>query len=157
MRLLRSTSPAETRRWAAQLGTLLRAGDVVALRGALGAGKTCFVQGLARGLRIPARAVASPTFTIVREMHGRLPLYHLDLYRISDESELAELGLEGYLYGDGVCAVEWIDRFPSLTPGERVDIELSLAGEKARDLSLTGHGARGRALVEQWLGRLSLP
>jgi tRNA threonylcarbamoyladenosine biosynthesis protein TsaE len=160
-RTARTASPEETRRLAARLGRLCRAGDVIALGGELGAGKTCFVQGLARGLGVKrGTRIASPTFNIVLEHQGRVPLYHVDLYRLTDESELAEVGFHHYVYGDGVCAVEWLSRFPSLAPPQRLEIELrvagplssAVAGSRERMLLVTGHGARGEELAAAWLG-----
>jgi tRNA threonylcarbamoyladenosine biosynthesis protein TsaE len=107
----------------AAVGRVLEAGDVLSLIGPLGAGKTCFVQGLAVGLGVdPARRIASPTFTIVNEHPGRAPLYHVDLYRLEEEKELEQIGLREYLAGAGVAAVEWFDRFPSWKPTERLEI-----------------------------------
>lgn len=162
-RTVETHAPAETRRLAARLGRLARPGDVIALVGDLGAGKTCFVQGLARGLGVPASdRVASPTFNIILEHAGRMPLYHVDLYRIADESELAEIGLEGYLYGEGLCAVEWMDRFPGLAPRERLEVTIAMIDDprdrmgRGRRITATGHGARGRALVAAWLDERAL-
>jgi tRNA threonylcarbamoyladenosine biosynthesis protein TsaE len=150
-----SATPASTRSLAAQLGRLVAAGDVITLDGDLGAGKTCFVQGLARGMGLATRDVASPTFNIVKEhlptRAGGLRLYHVDLYRIAGASELDELGMETYLYGDGVAAVEWMERFPSLSPPERLELRIAIEGPKQRTLTITGHGARGEALARAWL------
>jgi tRNA threonylcarbamoyladenosine biosynthesis protein TsaE len=94
----------------------LRRGDVLALRGDLGAGKTHFVKGLAAGLGAPS-AVTSPTFTLIHEyLGGRLPLYHFDFYRLEDEDEALKIGLDEYLEGDGVCVIEWAEKFPGLLP-----------------------------------------
>jgi tRNA threonylcarbamoyladenosine biosynthesis protein TsaE len=151
-RVLYTEGPGATRRLAERLGRRARPGDVLALVGDLGVGKTCFVQGLARGLGVTRGRVASPTFNIVIEHAGRIPLYHIDLYRIADRGELAELGLETYLYGPGLCAVEWMDRFPELAPAERVEVGLSIEGARKRRLTVRGYGARGEALVRDWLG-----
>jgi len=100
-------------RWAAGL----EAGDVLLLKGVLGAGKTCLAKGLALGLGLVADDVASPTFTLIREhLGGRLPFYHMDFYRLDGPSELAKLGLEEYFDGAGVCVVEWPERLGSLAP-----------------------------------------
>lgn len=148
---VRSAGPSETQRLAARLGKLCRGGDVLQISGDLGAGKTCFVQGLARGLEVPAGTrVTSPTFNIVLEYAGRVPLHHLDLYRLGDEGELREIGFDHYAYGGGVCAVEWMERFPSLAPPERLAIELAIDGPRARTLTVTGHGARGVELEQAW-------
>src|SRR5207237_5335442 len=107
----KSRSPSETQRLGERLGAVCEPGDVIALVGDLGAGKTAFVQGLARGLGVPdEERVASPTFDIILEHAGRLVLHHVDLYRLGSEDELAELGLGELLAGDGVAAVEWFDR-----------------------------------------------
>lgn len=107
--MLRSHSVAETQRLGALLGGLLAPGDVVLLHGDLGAGKTAFTQGIAVGLGV-ARAVNSPTFTILKEYEGRLPLYHFDLYRIESPDEVYALGFEEYLDGAGVSVIEWAER-----------------------------------------------
>jgi len=94
----------------------LRRGDVLALCGELGAGKTHFVKGVAAGLGTEGE-ITSPTFTLIHEyIGGRLPLYHFDFYRLEDEDEALKIGLDEYLDGDGVCVVEWADKFPGLLP-----------------------------------------
>ena len=96
----------------------LRRGDVIALCGDLGAGKTHFVKGITDGLRSDA-AVTSPTFTLIHEYRGgRLPAYHFDFYRLEDEDEALKIGLDEYLDGDGVCLIEWADKFPALLPAQ---------------------------------------
>lgn len=106
---LRSASVEGTQRLGEVLGGLVLAGDLVLLEGDLGAGKTAFTQGIAKGLGIEG-IINSPTFTLLKEYAGRLPLYHFDLYRIEDPDELALLGFEEYFTGDGVSVVEWADR-----------------------------------------------
>jgi tRNA threonylcarbamoyladenosine biosynthesis protein TsaE len=134
---------------AARLGRLLAAGDVLALIGPLGAGKTTFVQGLARGLEVPPdRHVASPTFALVNEHPGRVPLVHADLYRINDARELDELGLAD-AYDRAAVAIEWLDRFPDAAPGERLTIELEIAADGVRCVTFRGTGARAEALVAE--------
>lgn len=122
------------------LGRTLRGGEIIALHGVLGAGKTQLVKGLARGLNF-AGDVTSPTFTIVHEYRGgRLPIYHIDLYRIRNENEAVDLGLEEYLPGDGVTVIEWPDRIPSLLPPQTRHWELevvSLTERVIRDVSAT--------------------
>src|SRR5579871_1879805 len=154
MRTVITDGAEETQELAARLGALVEKGDVIALVGPLGAGKTAFVQGLARGLGVREARVASPTFNILLEYRGRLTLHHLDLYRLGDESELIEIGFDHYLYGEGVCAVEWMDKFPSRAPADhlRVAIAFDPAAARRRTLSVEGTGPRGRALVEKWLG-----
>lgn len=135
-----------TQRFAAQLAELLAPGDVLALEGDLGAGKTTFTQGLARGLGI-AEQVNSPTFTIVKEYHGRLPLYHIDVYRVADDPE--SLDLDAYLFGDGVCVVEWASLIESLLPEQRLTVTLRHAEGEARLCQLTGRGVRYETLCEE--------
>jgi tRNA threonylcarbamoyladenosine biosynthesis protein TsaE len=155
---VRTHSAAETRRLAARLGRAARAGDVLALVGGLGAGKTCFVQGLALGLGVPREEhVASPTFNIVLEHRGRLPLHHVDLYRIGSPDELSELGLEQLLEGGGVAAVEWADRFPELLPRDHLELRFIVAGPRARAIEAVPHGPRSAALADAWLRRTRPP
>jgi tRNA threonylcarbamoyladenosine biosynthesis protein TsaE len=132
---------------AERLGRLLQAGDVLALVGPLGAGKTTFVQGLARGLEVPAdRHVASPTFALVNEHPGRVPLVHADLYRISDPRELDELGLTD-AFDRAAVAIEWLDRFPEAAPADRLTIEIEIAPDGGRLLTFRPTGARAKTLV----------
>jgi len=130
-----------------RLGRALRAGDVVALVGPLGAGKTTFVQGLARGLDVPPdRHVASPTFALVNEHPGRVPLVHADLYRIEDARELTELGLVD-AFDRAAVAIEWLDRFPDAAPAERLHIAIDFAPHDARRLTFTPVGPRAAELT----------
>ena len=118
-----SHSEQETEALGASLAARLRAGDVVAYRGDLGAGKTAFTRGLARGLGCGGR-VTSPTFTIVNEHEGKIPLFHFDLYRLGDEEELWDIGWEDYLSRGGVCAVEWSESFPEALPPDCVTVTI---------------------------------
>ena len=121
---------------------------MLALTGPLGAGKTTFVQGLARGLDVPPdRHVASPTFALVNEHPGRVPLVHADLYRIEDARELAELGLVD-AFDRAAVAIEWLDRFPDAAPADRLEIAIAFAGDDARRLTFTPTGARPAALID---------
>jgi tRNA threonylcarbamoyladenosine biosynthesis protein TsaE len=121
-----------TRMVAAEFVASLKAGHVVALVGDLGAGKTEFVKGLAAGLESPA-TVTSPTFTLIHEYRGgRLPLYHMDFYRLSSEDELDEIGFDDYLNQPGVCAVEWANRFPQRIPSTAIWVTLSIAENNER-------------------------
>ena len=114
-------SPDETREVAFRLGSLARAGEIYTLNGDLGAGKTVFAQGFAAGMGID-ETVNSPTFTIVQEYTGRLPLYHFDVYRIEEPEEMEEIGYEEYFFGSGVCLIEWAEQIRELLPGDRTDI-----------------------------------
>lgn len=130
-----TTSPEETYRLAAELLQTLRPGTVLALHGELGAGKTCFVQGLAQAMGVK-RAVGSPTFTLINEYPGPLPLYHIDLYRIGGVNEALGLGLEEYLEADGITAIEWAERVAELLPPSTIHIRL-VAGVKPEERTIT--------------------
>jgi tRNA threonylcarbamoyladenosine biosynthesis protein TsaE len=142
-----SRSPEATRVLAARLGDRLAPGDVVALNGELGSGKTEFVHGLAEGLEVPPHMVASPSFTLVHEYPGRDPLVHLDLYRLEDLPAELLPDLEEYLSGPQVVAVEWARRLAPLLPGDYLEVDLEILGENERQLTFTGHGERSWALV----------
>jgi tRNA threonylcarbamoyladenosine biosynthesis protein TsaE len=131
------------------LGETARPGEVITLGGSLGAGKTTLTQAIGQGLLVPESCyITSPTFSLLHEYPGRLPLYHLDLYRLSDETEIEDLGLLEYLHGTGLTVIEWPDRLGSLMPEERLHIELKLLNETARLAELTGHGAAWREKLE---------
>jgi tRNA threonylcarbamoyladenosine biosynthesis protein TsaE len=140
---IETSSPEETSILAECLGRLLEPGDVVALIGELGSGKTLFAQGLARGLEVPASfVVTSPTFTLVNEYPGRIPFYHLDLYRIAGAAQCPELGLEELLYGQGAAAIEWGERLGPDLPEERLEVHLTITGESNRSIKLRAFGRR---------------
>jgi tRNA threonylcarbamoyladenosine biosynthesis protein TsaE len=143
-----SHSPEETQDFGARLGELARPGDVLLLVGELGAGKTCLTQGIARGLGIKEYA-ASPSFVVVRELYGRLPLYHMDFYRLDNLEEIADLGLDDYFYGQGVSVVEWADKGLSLLPAEHLLVEMSYLSDTGRRLKLKARGKRYRELVAE--------
>lgn len=137
-----SYSPEETDRFAFSFGELLRGGDFVALYGDLGAGKTRFAGGVARGLGAdPAIPVTSPTYTLLNIHQGRLPLYHFDLYRLSGLDEAIDLGFTEYFAGDGVSLVEWPERLDGDLPPARIDIALSYAGDESREICLSSPAA----------------
>lgn len=121
-------SAEETQKLAEKLCPHLSIGDILSLTGDLGAGKTCFVKGLARGLGI-GRIVTSPTFNLIREYLGQLPLYHFDVYRIENPSELFNLGYEEYFYGDGVTVIEWGDKISKLIPPNHLAIDFRYFGD----------------------------
>jgi tRNA threonylcarbamoyladenosine biosynthesis protein TsaE len=107
--------------------------------GKLGAGKTCLTQGIAWGLNIDGYA-RSPSFVVVNQYRGRLPMYHIDLYRLDNIAEIADLGLDDYLYGKGLCVVEWADKALDLMPPQNLLIKIDLLSENERKLELTPHG-----------------
>lgn len=117
------------------LAAELKPGDVIAMYGDLGAGKTQFVRGLARGLGLSAR-VSSPTFTIVNEYLGKTPLFHFDMYRLSDADELFEIGWEDYLTRGGVCAVEWSENAEGAFPEDTITVRITKTGENSRQINI---------------------
>lgn len=130
---IESFSPEDTYLLGKQIGESVSAGSVLTLVGDLGVGKTVFTQGLAQGLGI-TEPVNSPTFTIVQIYEeGRLPLYHFDVYRIGDPSEMDEIGYEDYLYGDGVCLIEWANLIEELLPEHYMEITITKNPEKGFD------------------------
>lgn len=133
---MQSRSPEETRSAGRTMAAGLRAGNCVLLEGSLGAGKTEFARGLAEGLGVDPEEVRSPTFTLINIYAGRLPVYHVDLYRIEKPSELRELGLEEILGTDGVAIVEWPERLGPYLPGEAVTIRLTDLGGEVREISI---------------------
>lgn len=130
-----SSSPEETHQFAKDLAAKLKAGDVVALTGELGAGKTCFTKGLAEALGV-TEYVKSPSFTILNIYNENkkdcLPFYHIDLYRIENKLELVDLGLDEYVYGKGITVIEWAERIEDELPPNTIRVELSYEGETSR-------------------------
>lgn len=137
MSLLDSNSCDHTVRLGEALGRRLNAGDVVALTGDLGAGKTAFVQGIAFGMGIRGR-VTSPTFTIVNEYEGPIPLFHVDFYRLEHAAELINIGFEEYFERGGVVVVEWAERFVDALPADRLDVRIEITGPESRRFHLAG-------------------
>ncbi len=136
-------SPDETRALGAAMGRWLDRPAVIALTGELGSGKTCFVQGLAEGLDVPPEFyVTSPSYTLINEYPGRLPLYHVDLYRLDSVDDSADIGLDEALHGDGVAAIEWPDRLPEGSIIDPISIHISEAegGDDQRKFEVTATG-----------------
>ena len=150
-----SNSAAQTRNMGMKLGKLAAAGDVILLVGPLGAGKTCLTQGIARGLGIH-EYTASPSFVLVREYRGRLPLYHIDLYRLDRLEEIADLGLDDYLYGNGVSVVEWADKGLAALPFDHMIIEMHYLGQTRRRLTFSPTGARYGDMLSRLRGTRAL-
>jgi tRNA threonylcarbamoyladenosine biosynthesis protein TsaE len=148
---IRSHSAEETQALGRALGELLRPGDVVLLSGPLGAGKTCFVQGLARGLGVaPEVAVTSPTFVLVAEYPGRAWLRHADFYRVESYARLLDAGFDDLASPDGVLVVEWPERFPDALPPERLELRIAAdARTGAREIQVEARGERARELLKE--------
>lgn len=150
-----SQSESETRLAGIVLGRWARPGDVLALVGELGTGKTCLVQGIALGLDVPASSrVRSPSFVILHTYAGRYALHHLDLYRIRGPEELEDLDWRDVLYGDGVCVIEWADRMGDLLPARRLDVALFHNTEESRWIQIRPSAAledsRWEDLIGSW-------
>jgi len=143
-----SHSPEQTQKLGMRIGELAQAGDIFLLVGNLGAGKTCLTQGISWGLNIKEYA-ASPSFVIVRELKGRLHLYHIDLYRLDHIEEIADLGLDEYLCGRGVCVVEWAEKGLSVLPEEHLLIEINFLSDSERNLKFKPSGKRYLEIVNQ--------
>ena len=142
-------SLAATEAFGRRLADLLFPGAVVALIGPLGAGKTHLVRAIALGLGVAdARVVTSPTFVLIQEYEGRMPIYHFDVYRLRGDSDFSDLGVHEYFEGDGVCLVEWADRAAGVMPAERLCVELTIVGETARRATVQGFGERYEALTQ---------
>jgi tRNA threonylcarbamoyladenosine biosynthesis protein TsaE len=146
--LCRTASPDETRRLGRALGESLRPGGFVGLEGPLGSGKTVLIQGVARGLGFEGY-VTSPTFVIVNEYEGRLPILHVDLYRISDIRELEDIGYREIYFGEGVALVEWADRAPEFLPRDRLSVVIRIESEQERELTFTAFGDEGVATLHR--------
>ena len=124
----KTESPEETQALGEQIGKTLKQGDVIALIGDLGTGKTCLTQGIARGVGISSdEVVNSPSYILINEYNGKIPIYHIDLYRLEDSAEIAELGLSEYIEGDGICIIEWAERMADALPDTAIKIHITLA------------------------------
>jgi len=132
----RSSSPEQTASFARRLVRTLPPGTVLRLIGPLGAGKTAFVKGLAAGLGLPPRQAVSPTFTLIHEHAGPVPLFHADLYRLAGPAEASELGLEDYADRGGILAVEWAERAAGLLPADAVTVRFEILGARERSITV---------------------
>jgi tRNA threonylcarbamoyladenosine biosynthesis protein TsaE len=143
-----SHSPEETRELGTRLGELAQAGDIYLLSGNLGVGKTCLTQGIVWGLGSQEFAL-SPTFVLMREVKGRLPLYHIDLYRLDQIAEISDLGLDDYLYGKGLCVIEWAEKGFSVLPAEHLLIKINYLSDTERSFELIAQGKGYEGLLNR--------
>ena len=141
--------PAQTQALGRRLGAALRPGDTLALCGDLGSGKTTFVQGLARELGV-RESVTSPTFILVREYRGRMPIYHMDLFRLDRVEDLETIGYDECVAGQGVTLIEWAQKMRDQLPRDYVELGFAVSGPSARTITAIPHGPRATALVRQW-------
>lgn len=151
-----SHSPQQTVQIGMALGEIIRSGSVICLEGNLGAGKTQFAKGVARGLGV-ADHVTSPTFTIINEYEGRLPFYHIDAYRLEDPDEAYELGMEEYIFGEGVTLVEWPERVSPLIPDEHLVVKIRVSGfeEDSRELEFFSRGRIYQEIIDELTARIA--
>jgi tRNA threonylcarbamoyladenosine biosynthesis protein TsaE len=146
--VVESASTRETKAWGRRLASILVGGELLALVGDLGVGKTCFVKGLARGLSLREEEILSPTFTMIQEHRGRLPLYHIDLYRL-ERVGLDDLGLREYLFSDAVAAVEWFERLREAAELDCIRIRISYAGANLRRIEFSAIDARHAQIISK--------
>jgi len=147
-----SHSEPQTHRLGARLGDLLQPGDVLALIGDLGTGKTRWIQGVCQGLAVTDRVI-SPTFTLVNEYDGTWPIYHIDLYRLNNVLETDTFGLEEYMYGSGITLIEWADRATEILPPDHLTIELYHLSETRRRVVLRPQGKRFTEVLHEFKKR----
>jgi tRNA threonylcarbamoyladenosine biosynthesis protein TsaE len=146
--VIESSSPRETKSWGRRLASLLEGGELLGLTGELGAGKTCFIKGLALGLSLREEDILSPTFTMIQEHRGRFPLYHIDLYRL-EQATLDDLGLREYLFSEGVAAVEWFERLRGSADMDYLAVRISYAGANIRRIEFRAVDARHAQIISK--------
>lgn len=129
------------------IGRTLAGGETLALSGELGAGKTALVRGIATGLGTPPNHVTSPTFVLIHEYRGRLPLIHMDLYRLRNMADAESIGLQEYFQGEAVTAIEWADKFPDLLPSDRLELTMQHKTPTTRTARMIAHGPRASTLL----------
>lgn len=143
---IESKSAHETKAWGRRLASLLEGGELLGLIGDLGAGKTCFIKGLARGLALREEDILSPTFTLIQEHHGRVPLFHIDLYRL-DAASLDDLGLREYLFSEGIAAVEWFERLREAEELDFLAVRISYSSANTRRIEFSATGEKHAAVI----------
>jgi len=141
-------SPEETKKLGKELSKLVKPGDLIAFYGELGAGKTCFIQGISQELEVKGY-VTSPSFTIVNEYQGRIPIYHFDLFRLDNTEEILELGYEEYFYGEGLTVIEWAEKIEQLLPKEYLKIDIKFKDRNQRTISFIPQGDRFNNFLEE--------
>jgi len=130
-----TVTPEETENIGAELAAKLSRNDVIALYGDLGSGKTCFVKGIARGLKV-SQAVKSPSFSIINEYPGKIPLYHIDFYRLEKPAEIEDTGWREYLDAGGIVVIEWAERIKNMLPYKRIDVYFEVLDSVTRRLEI---------------------
>ncbi|MGH8011369.1 MAG: tRNA (adenosine(37)-N6)-threonylcarbamoyltransferase complex ATPase subunit type 1 TsaE [Candidatus Binataceae bacterium] len=152
--IVQSRSARETKAWGRRLASMLEGGELLGLSGELGAGKTCFIKGLARGLNLPEEQILSPTFTMIQEHRGRVPLYHIDLYRLETVA-LDDMGLREYLFSDAVAAVEWFERLREAQELDRLAIRISYSAAQSREIEFSASDERYSSIIEKLRARFA--
>ena len=146
-----TSSAGETVDLGRQLGGFLKKGDVIALAGELGSGKTWFTKGVGLGLGIARNMIiASPTFSLVNEYEGRHTLFHLDAYRLESLADFLAAGLDEYFYQEGVVVMEWADRWPEILPDHRLKVEFAIKDEHSRKITMSGNHPRAVEILKKW-------
>lgn len=139
----------ETKEFGFRLGFLLKGGDILCLNGDLGAGKTTMTKSIGLGLGVE-EYITSPTFTLINEYKGRIPVYHFDVYRLEDADELYDLGFDEYFYGKGVCIIEWADKIEKMIPEIRIVVDIEKGNdENERILHISGYGQSYDQLIKE--------
>ena len=144
-----SHGEVETAAFGQQLAQLLSPGDVIALQGPLGAGKTRIVQAIAAALGCSRSFVVSPTFTLIHEYDGVIPVYHVDAYRLKSSDEFLDMGGGELLYGEGVCLIEWADRIADLIPPDHLRLQIEVTGPQTRGIHVQAHGPHSIGIIER--------
>lgn len=145
-----SKNTSETVKFGKKLGRLLQKGDIIALCGQLGSGKTVLTKGIAEGLEVKeSKCVNSPTFVILKEYKGRVPLYHFDIYRLNGICEFSTVGYGEYFYGKGVSVIEWADKIMDTLPKERLLVNIAIVSENKRRINIKAYGKRYETLLKR--------
>jgi len=146
-----SKSPEETKKLGEDIGKLVRAGDLLAFYGELGAGKTCFIQGISQQLEVKDY-VTSPSFTIINEYRGKIPIYHFDLFRLNNAEEILELGYKEYFYGEGLTVIEWAEKIEEYLPKEHLKIDIKFEDHYKRTITFIPQGDRFEKILKELSG-----